>query len=44
MKKKISITIENDLKKWIDTQVKNKVFANRSHGMAYAVQQLKNNT
>jgi len=38
---KISITVDDELIKWIDSQIKKKKFANRSHGFEYAVSQLK---
>jgi len=40
-KTKISITVDDELVKWIDLQIKKKKFANRSHGFEYAVSQLK---
>ncbi|MEX2059632.1 MAG: ribbon-helix-helix domain-containing protein [Nitrosopumilaceae archaeon] len=40
-KVKLSITIDEDLMKWLDTQVKKKRFATRSHGFEYALSQLK---
>ena len=40
-KKKISITIDDDLLKWLDSKIKTKKFANRSHGLEYALSQLK---
>ena len=43
-KEKISASIDDLLLKWIDSQVKKKKFANRSHGMEFALQQLKNRT
>jgi len=38
---KISITIDEDLIKWIDSQIKKKKFANRSHSLEYAITLLK---
>ncbi|MGI0007695.1 MAG: ribbon-helix-helix domain-containing protein [Nitrosotalea sp.] len=38
---KLSITIDEDLIKWLDSQIKKKKFANRSHGFEYAISQLK---
>ena len=38
---KISITVDNDLIKWIDSQIEKKKFANRSHGFEYAISELK---
>ena len=43
-KEKISATVDEKLLKWIDTQVAKKKFANRSHGIDVALQQLKNRT
>jgi len=40
-KTKISITIDDDLVKWLDSQIKKKRFANRSHGFEYAISELK---
>jgi Arc/MetJ-type ribon-helix-helix transcriptional regulator len=39
-KPRISITVESKYLDWIDEQIKEKIFANRSHGFEYAVQQL----
>ena len=40
-KMKLSVTVDEDLIKWLDSQIKKKRFANRSHGFEYAVTQLK---
>jgi Arc/MetJ-type ribon-helix-helix transcriptional regulator len=40
-KVKISITIDDNLVKWLDSQIKSKRFANRSHGLEFALNQLK---
>lgn len=40
-KSKISITIDGDLIKWLDSQIKQKKFASRSHGFEFAITQLK---
>ncbi|MCK5282353.1 MAG: hypothetical protein KAK00_03005 [Nanoarchaeota archaeon] len=37
MKKRITITIDKNLLNWIDKKVKDKTFANRSHGMEYLI-------
>ncbi|MEX0862544.1 ribbon-helix-helix domain-containing protein [Nitrosopumilus sp.] len=37
----MSITLDSDLVKWIDQMIKIKKFANRSHGLEYAISQLK---
>ncbi|MGI0102798.1 MAG: ribbon-helix-helix domain-containing protein [Nitrosotalea sp.] len=38
---KLSITIDEELIKWLDSQIKKKKFANRSHGFEYALTQAK---
>lgn len=40
-KLKLTISIDEDLVKWIDHQIKEKRFASRSHGFEYAISQLK---
>jgi len=40
-KAKLSITIDEDLIRWLDSQIKKKKFANRSHGFEYALNELK---
>jgi metal-responsive CopG/Arc/MetJ family transcriptional regulator len=40
-KTKISITVDEDLIKWLDSQIKAKKFASRSHGFEFALTQLK---
>lgn len=42
MKEKISASVDKQLLRWIDSQVRKKKFANRSHGLEVAIQQLKN--
>lgn len=39
MKERITITIDDNLLKWIDRNIENKVFANRSHAVEYLVKQ-----
>lgn len=39
MKERITVTIDDDLLRWIDKNIGNKVFANRSHAMEYLVKQ-----
>ena len=39
-KVKLSITVDEKLIKWIDSQVRKKKFANRSHAFEYAVANL----
>ncbi len=41
---KLSITVDEGLVKWIDSMIKQKRFANRSHGIEYAVTQLRENS
>lgn len=38
-KERITITIDAELLDWIDRKVEEKVFANRSHGIAFLVKQ-----
>jgi len=33
--------MDEELIKWLDTQIKKKRFANRSHGFEFAISQLK---
>ncbi|MDE1832371.1 MAG: hypothetical protein KGI02_08395 [Thaumarchaeota archaeon] len=40
-KMKLTISIDAELVKWIDQQIKEKVFSSRSHGFEYAVSKLK---
>lgn len=40
-KVKLSITIDEELIKWLDSQIKKKKFANRSHGFEYALNKTK---
>lgn len=39
MKERITITIDADLLRWIDNNIENKVFANRSHSIEYLIMQ-----
>lgn len=39
-KEKISITVDEKLLKWIDSKIKEKVFANRSHAFEFAIAKL----
>lgn len=36
-KERITITIEKELLDWLDGNVKEKVFANRSHGLEFLI-------
>ena len=38
-KDRITITIDKKLLSWLDNKVKNIVFANRSHGLEFLIQQ-----
>ena len=39
MKERITITIDNKLLNWLDSKVKDRIFANRSHGFEYLIKQ-----
>jgi len=41
MKEKFSVSIDESLLKWLDAQIKTKRFASRSHGIEFALTQLK---
>jgi metal-responsive CopG/Arc/MetJ family transcriptional regulator len=36
-KERITITIDNDLLDWLDSNVSKKIFANRSHGFEFLI-------
>jgi len=38
---KTSINLDEDLIKWIDSEIKTKRFANRTHAIEYALEQLR---
>lgn len=38
---KTSINIDEDLVKWIDSQIKTKRFATRTHAIEYALEQIR---
>ena len=38
MKERITITIDKELLKWVDSKVEKKIFANRSHALEFLVQ------
>jgi Arc/MetJ-type ribon-helix-helix transcriptional regulator len=42
MKIKTSVTIDEDLVKWIDGEINKKRFANRSHAVEFALYHIKN--
>jgi len=37
MKERITVTIDKDLLNWIDERIKDKTFANRSHGLEFLI-------
>lgn len=37
IKERITITIDNELLEWLDKQIDEKIFANRSHGIEYLI-------
>ena len=37
MKERITITIDKELLDWLDSRVKSKIFANRSHGLEFLI-------
>jgi hypothetical protein len=41
-KVKTSVTLDEDLLKWIDGEIKTKRFASRTHALEFAIEQLKN--
>ncbi|MFA5365244.1 MAG: ribbon-helix-helix domain-containing protein [Candidatus Bathyarchaeia archaeon] len=41
VKKRVAVTIRDDLIDWLDKQVETMRFHNRSHGIEYALQKLK---
>lgn len=41
MKEKFSVSIDENLLKWLDGEIKTKRFASRSHGIEFALMQLK---
>jgi metal-responsive CopG/Arc/MetJ family transcriptional regulator len=41
-KERITITIDKHLLAWLDKQVEERVFANRSHGLEFLLQQRVN--
>jgi Arc/MetJ-type ribon-helix-helix transcriptional regulator len=40
---KTSIALDEELLKWIDSQIRTKRFANRTHAIEYALEQLRKN-
>lgn len=43
MKERITVTIDKDLLKWIDRNVNEKIFANRSHGLEFLIKKSVDN-
>jgi len=41
VKKRIAVTVSEDLLRWIDTKVKDTTFANRSHAVEHALTNLR---
>ncbi len=39
MKERITVTIDGELLKWLDSKIKQKIFANRSHGLEFIIKQ-----
>ena len=39
MKERITITIDKELLKWLDSKVNERIFANRSHGLEFLIKQ-----
>jgi len=40
MRTKLSVTIDSEFIKWVDEQVKKRVFRSRSHALEYALSEL----
>ena len=43
VKKRIAVTVSDDLLKWVDGKVKDTTFANRSHAIEHALTKLREN-
>lgn len=41
MKPKFSVSIDADLCRWLDSEIRDKRFASRSHGIEYALTKLR---
>ncbi len=41
MKHKFSVSVDGDLCKWLDSEIEDKRFASRSHGIEYALNRLR---
>jgi len=42
MKERITITMDKELLNWLDEKIKEKVFANRSHGFEFLIKNKMN--
>lgn len=40
MRVKMSVTIDQELMKWVDERIKKRIFRNRSHALEYALAEL----
>ena len=43
VKKRIAVTVSDELLRWVDSKVKDTTFANRSHAVERALTQLREN-
>ena len=41
MKEKFSVSVDEELLKWLDSQIKERIFSSRSHGIEFALDSLK---
>jgi metal-responsive CopG/Arc/MetJ family transcriptional regulator len=41
VKKRIAVTVSEDLLKWVDRKIKDTIYANRSHAIEHALTQLR---
>ena len=41
MKSKFSVSVDDDLCRWLDSEIEDKRFASRSHGIEYALSRLR---
>ena len=39
MKERITITIDKELLQWLDSKIKGKIFANRSHALEFLIKE-----
>ena len=37
MKERITVTIDKELLRWLDNRIREKIFANRSHGLEFLI-------